>query len=196
MKSLLDGIARYSQDIHGKNQPLFDQLAAGQSPDVLFLTCADSRVDPSLITQTQPGEIFVCRNAGNIVPPAESGLEAEGTIASIEYAVKVLSVSDIVICGHADCGAVKGAMDLGSVESLPLVGAWLQHAETGPSDDVDSAIEANVLAQLEHLRTYEFIRTAIDDGSLELAGCVYDIRSGAVRVFDGNEFVVPQLPES
>lgn len=194
MQSLFDGIARYSQDVHGKNQSLFDELATGQSPEVLFLTCADSRVDPSLITQTQPGDIFVCRNAGNIVPPNDAGLAAEGTVASIEYAVKVLSVSAIVICGHADCGAVKGAMDLDSVESLPLVASWLQYADTAENDDVDAAIEANVLAQLENLRTYPFIRDAVASGALELVGCVYDIRRGMVRVFDGKEFVVPQLP--
>ncbi len=194
MQSLLDGIARYSQDVHAQNQALFDELATGQSPDVLFLTCADSRVDPSLITQTKPGEIFVCRNAGNIVPPSDSSSAAEGTVASIEYAVKVLGVSDIVICGHADCGAVKGAMDPGSVESLPLVGAWLQHADPGASDDIDAAIEANVLTQLDHLRTYPFVRDAIDEGALEVTGWVYDIRSGMVRVFDGTDFVVPELP--
>ncbi|MDB4102784.1 hypothetical protein N9549_01780 [Acidimicrobiales bacterium] len=191
MQRLIDGIARYSEEIHASSQPLFDDLAQGQAPDVLFLTCADSRVDPSLITQTKPGDIFVCRNAGNIVPPSDSGLAADGMAASIEFAVKALHVSDIVICGHADCGAVKGAMAPDSVTALPYVGAWLQYAETGQTHDLDAAIEANVLAQLEHLRTYDFINEAVDVGSLVLSGCVYDIASGLVRVFDGSSFTVP-----
>ncbi len=194
MQRLIDGIARYSEEIHSQSQPLFDDLAQGQSPDVLFLTCADSRVDPSLITQTQPGEIFVCRNAGNIVPPSDSGLAADGMAASIEFAVKALKVSDIVICGHADCGAVKGAMAPDSLDALPLVGEWLRFADHGDSSDLNTAIEANVLAQLDHLRTYDFISEAVAEGSLALAGCVYDIETGQVRVFNGNEFQVPLRP--
>lgn len=191
MHRLIDGIARYSEHIHAAKQPLFDDLAQGQSPDVLFLTCADSRVDPSLITQTEPGDIFVCRNAGNIVPPSGSGLGAEGMMASIEFGVKALRVSDIVICGHADCGAVKGALNPESVASLPHVAAWLQYADHGGHQDLDAAIEANVLAQIEHLRTYDFITDAVDAGELTLSGCVYDIGSGLVRVYNGTEFIVP-----
>ncbi|MCL4159756.1 UNVERIFIED_CONTAM: hypothetical protein GTU68_031958, partial [Idotea baltica] len=194
VQRLIDGIARYSEEIHTESQPLFDDLAEGQSPDVLFLTCADSRVDPSLITQTKPGEIFVCRNAGNIVPPSDAGLAADGMAASIEFAVKALQVADIVVCGHADCGAVKGAMAPESIEPLPYVGAWLQYADHGGKQDLDEAIEANVLAQLDHLRTYEFINEAIANGSLTLSGCVYDIGSGLVRVYDGTDFVVPTRP--
>ncbi|MCL4122432.1 UNVERIFIED_CONTAM: hypothetical protein GTU68_003628, partial [Idotea baltica] len=191
VQRLIDGIARYSAEVHAASQPLFDDLATGQSPDVLFLTCADSRVDPSLITQTKPGDIFVCRNAGNIVPPSDSGLAADGMIASIEFGVKALHVADIVVCGHADCGAVKGALAPESVEPLPHVGAWLQYADHGDHHDLDAAIEANVLAQLDHLRTYDFINEAIDAGTLTLSGCVYDIGSGLVRVYDGTDFVVP-----
>ena len=137
----------------------------------------------------------MCRNAGNIVPPSDSGLAADGMAASIEFAVKALHVSDIVICGHADCGAVKGAMAPDSVTALPYVGAWLQYAETGKTHDLDAAIEANVLAQLEHLRTYDFINEAVNAGSLVLSGCVYDIASGLVRVFDGTSFTVPTRPQ-
>lgn len=191
MQRLIDGIARYSEEIHAKSQSLFDDLARGQSPDVLFLTCADSRVDPSLITQTNPGEIFVCRNAGNIVPPSDSGLDADGMVASIEFAVKVLKVSDIVVCGHADCGAIKGAMAPESVETLPHVAAWIRFADTGNHQSLDEATEANVLAQLAHLRSHDFVSEAIESGSLTLSGCVYDIASGAVRVYNGSEFVAP-----
>lgn len=197
MQRLIDGIARYSEEIHAESQALFDDLATGQSPEVLFLTCADSRVDPSLITQTKPGDIFVCRNAGNIVPPSDAGLAADGMAASIEFAVKALQISDIVVCGHADCGAVKAAMAPESAEALPHVGAWLQYADHGGKQDLDEAIEANVLAQLDHLRTYEFIKDAIAAGSLTLSGCVYDIGSGQVRVYDGTDFVAStELKES
>lgn len=193
MQRLIEGIARYSEEIHAASQPLFDDLARGQSPDVLFLTCADSRVDPSLITQTKPGDIFVCRNAGNIVPPSDSGLAADGMVASIEFAVEVLHVADIVVCGHADCGAIKGALAPESVEPLPHVGAWLRYADHGGHQDLDAAIEANVLAQLDHLRTHDFIADAVGAGALTLSGCVYDIGSGLVRVYNGTEFAVPTL---
>lgn len=190
MQRLLDGIARYSNEVHPTTQALFDELSQGQSPHVLFLTCADSRVDPSLITQTQPGDLFVCRNAGNIVPPSDSGLAAEGAVASIEYAVKALNISSIVICGHADCGAVKGAMAPESLASVPHVAAWLEYIDHGDHAELDRAVEANVLAQLAHLRTYDFVTEAVDAGTLTLSGCVYDIKTGAVRVFDGAAFAV------
>jgi carbonic anhydrase len=189
MQKLLDGVARYTSQIHGERQALFDQLATGQAPEVLFLTCADSRVDPSLITQTDPGELFVCRNAGNIVPPRSSGLAAEGMAASIEYAVKALNIAHIVVCGHAQCGAVKGAMDPESVSALGDVAAWIGHADTGGHDDLDDAIEANVLAQLRNLRSFDFITEAVAAGTLSLWGWVYDIETGAVRVHDGDRFV-------
>jgi len=191
VQRLIDGIARYSNEVHPANQPLFDSLAHGQSPDVLFLSCADSRVDPSLITQSQPGDIFVCRNAGNIVPPSDSGLSDDGVIASIEFGVIALKVSDIVVCGHADCGAIKGLLHPDSLTSLPYVTKWLEWADHGGHQEPERAVEANVLAQLAHLRTYAFINEAVAVGSLTLSGCVYDIASGQVRVFDGTDFTVP-----
>jgi carbonic anhydrase len=126
---------------------------------------------------------------------AASGLDlaANGMAASKECGVKALQVAGIVICGHAYYGAVKGAMSPESVEPLQNVGAWLEHADTGQKHDLDDAIEANVLAQLGHLRTYDFINKAVGPGSLALSGCVYDIASGLVRIFDGTEFVVPTV---
>lgn len=189
MYQLLDGVAHYTTKVHPENQALFDRLAAGQAPEVLFLTCADSRVDPSLITQTEPGELFVCRNAGNIVPPRSASLPADGMAASIEYAVKALEISHIVICGHAQCGAVKAAMDPASASALSDVAAWIEFADTGGSQSLDDAIEANVLAQIENLMTYDFIASEVEQGRLELWGWVYDIESGAVRVHDSERFV-------
>lgn len=189
MEKLISGVARYTADVHPTKQPLFDELATGQSPEVLFLTCADSRIDPSLITQTDPGDIFVCRNAGNIVPPSDSGLAAEGMAASIEFAVKALLVSEIVVCGHADCGAIKGAMDPESVTALPHVAGWLRFASTGGQAQLNDAIEANVVAQIEHLMTYDYVADAVERGTLNLSGWVYDIGSGSVRMYDGTSFV-------
>lgn len=108
MEKILAGVARFRQAAYEQRKGLFAQLATGQSPEVLFITCADSRIDPSLITQTDPGDLFICRNAGNIAPPATS--PAGGETASIEYAVTALRVKDIVVCGHSDCGAMKGAL--------------------------------------------------------------------------------------
>jgi carbonic anhydrase len=189
MHKIIDGVARYTSEIHPNRQPLFDRLATGQSPEVLFLTCADSRIDPSLITQTDPGDIFVCRNAGNIVPRSDAGLAAEGMAASIEFAIKALRVSMIVVCGHADCGAVKGAMYPDSVTELPQVAAWVGHADTGGNSDLNAAIEANVLTQIDNLWTYDFVAEAVAAGTLQLAGWVYDIGSGSVKIHDGDRFV-------
>ncbi len=182
MQELKAGVHRYLTDVHPDKQPLFDSLATGQSPSVMFITCADSRIDPSLITQTEPGDLFVARNAGNIIPASDADLSAEGTVASVEYAVSALQVSHIVVCGHADCGAVKAAMNPVSASEMAQVSAWIDHADTGGHSDLSAAIEANVMAQLRNLMSYDFVSDAVETGTLTLAGWVYDIATGMVRV--------------
>lgn len=126
MKEILEGVARFQSEIFPKQQAFFQQLADGQEPKALFLTCADSRIDPNLITQTEPGELFVCRNAGNIVPP-HSGVTG-GVTASVEYAVAVLNVPHVIVCDHTHCGAMHGVMYPKSTKNLPHVTAWLNHS--------------------------------------------------------------------
>src|ERR1700688_4822761 len=124
VEKLLGGISRFQKHVYPKHQDLFEKLALGQRPEALFITCADSRIDPCLLTQTKPGELFICRVIGNIVPPYPDAIG--GVSATIEYAVGVLGVVDIIVCGHTDCGVMKGVLPL---EPLTSVTAWLNYAQ-------------------------------------------------------------------
>src|SRR5919199_3192505 len=128
MDHLLSSYQRFRSEVYPEHRQLFESLATGQHPSVLFITCSDSRVVPDLIMQSDPGDLFVCRNAGNIVPPY--GEMTGGVSATIEFAVAVLNVSSIVICGHSDCGAMKALLHPEKVQDLPTVRAWLRQAET------------------------------------------------------------------
>ncbi len=161
-------------------EALFQELANGQSPKTLMITCSDSRIDPSLVTQTEPGELFVIRNAGNLVAPYDHGNgETSGEWATIEYAISVLKVKEIVICGHSDCGAVKAARS-GEPTGLKAVDAWLQHAAKPEGDSLESLISRNVSLQLDNLLTHPIVNDAVKAGKLELYGWVYHIGSGQV----------------
>jgi len=170
---------------------LFATLATGQSPHTLFITCADSRVDPSLMVQADPGDLFVVRNAGNIVPALDAdGSSADGTAASIEYAVAVLGVEHIVVCGHSGCGAMAGLIDPDSLSTLPSVARWVAKSGADPTGiEVDALIENNVLVQLDDLAKYPSVHRALDADAVTIHGWVYDIGTGGVRTYDGNEFV-------
>lgn len=194
MRELIEGVAKFSAEIVPAKQDLFNELATGQSPATLFITCADSRIDPSLITQTNPGDIFVVRNAGNIVPRLEAnGSSPDGNAGSIEYAINALNVEHVVVCGHSSCGAMVGLQKLDDIaDALPSVRRWLEHSEslldTPAAADLDSLIEANVLLQLEHLKAYPGVQAKLDAGDINLHGWVYDIGSGDVRAHDGIAF--------
>jgi carbonic anhydrase len=193
MEHVVSGTLRFKRDVFPGHKELFGELANGQSPEVLFVTCADSRIDPNLVTQTKPGELFICRNAGNIVPPHVS--QAGGVTASIEYAVAVLGVQHIVVCGHTDCGAMKGALATEALSDLPHVKEWLEHARSavevvkarhgncGP-EHLDEVTRENVLAQLQHLRTHPVVAARLRRGDLHLHGWVYVIETGEVVCHD------------
>ncbi len=203
MESLLKGLVAFQQEIFSKKKELFASLSKQQKPTVLFVTCSDSRIDPSLLTQTDPGKIFVLRNAGNLIP--SYGAAIGGSTATIEYAVSVLQVKDIIVCGHTDCGAMKGLLQPDNLEELPAVKAWLQHAETTIrivqdhythlQDDAlfAATIRENVLVQLDHLRTHPAVATRLRKGVLRLHGWVYSIGTGEVWVYDDQkkDFVNP-----
>ena len=164
MDKVISGLAKFQDEVYPEHRELFETLASGQSPETLFITCSDSRIDPCMLTQTKPGEIFIIRNAGNIVPAY--GEMIGGVSATIEYAIMALKVKDIIICGHSDCGAMRALLNPQSVSHLPAVSAWLRQAESarfvvqenhshlsGP-ELVTAMIEQNVLAQLDNLRTH------------------------------------------
>lgn len=195
MQKLLDGIHKFQADSFSKDQKLFETLVDGQHPLALFITCSDSRIDPSYLTQTKPGELFIQRTAGNIVPPYGNFLGGEA--ATIEYAVSALKVKDIVICGHSHCGAMSGLLHPESVQSMPAVKAYLQHAEatrriveenyshlTDPVQRLTLTVEENVLVQLESLKTHPSVAAAIGRGELKLHGWVYKFETGEVFDFD------------
>jgi carbonic anhydrase len=127
MREIVNGIKRFQRNVFPKYETTFQELATRQNPETLLITCSDSRVVPELLTQSGPGDLFVYRNAGNIIPPFRAE-DVSGTLATIEYAVSVLKVKSLVVCGHSDCGAMKGVLHPESVRHLPLVGRWLRQA--------------------------------------------------------------------
>lgn len=195
MDHIIDGVLRFQREVHPNREALFHALSLGQQPAAMFIGCADSRIVPEVLTQQGPGSLFVVRNAGNIVPP--SSTEPGGVTASIEYAVAVLGIPDIVICGHSGCGAMtailQGAQQL---EKLPAVARWLHYAdpardavaarcaEASHEEKLNALIHENVIAQLDHLLTHRVVAEGVRNKQLRLHGWVYDIASGSVSTYD------------
>jgi carbonic anhydrase len=186
MQSLIEHARTFRKRSTTQGQDL-QRLAAGQSPQALFITCSDSRVVPSLITAARPGELFELRTAGNIVPPHRPG-RPSGEAATLEYAVEVLGVADVVVCGHSHCGAVGALVRGDDLTAAPAVREWLTHAAPrdlasgGTASEADAeviaeAVRRHVLAQLANLRTYPCVRRRLD-GRLRLHGWFYEIETG------------------
>jgi carbonic anhydrase len=194
MQQLLDGIHRFQRHSFLPLQKLFERLAEGQHPQTLFITCSDSRIDPNLLTNSNPGNLFILRNAGNIIPPHGAGVGGEA--ATIEFAVSVLGVQDIIVCGHSHCGAMQGLLNPDLIQSLPDVSAWLLHAEMTRriiKDNysqlegealLNATIEENVLVQIENLRTLPSVGSRLVRGDLHLHGWVYVIETGEIFAYD------------
>lgn len=196
MQKLLSGVYRFKKEIYPQRKDLFAELSDSQSPRILFITCSDSRIDPNLVTQAPPGDLFICRNAGNIVPPHQRN--AGGTTASIEFAVSALGVAHVVVCGHTDCGAIKGAMNPEKLADLPHVSDWLDHTQAAVAavrarndglrhEHLSELTEENVILQLRHLMTHPAIAAALARGQLQLHGWIYDIGRGDIRIYDQRE---------
>jgi len=191
------GVVRFQNEVYPEKKELFEKLSLGQSPEALFITCSDSRIETAMITQTDPGELFICRNAGNIVPPHTN--HTGGMTASIEFAVAALKVPHIVVCGHTECGAMKGALNPEGLEALPHVKEWLSYSkaavdvvrEVAPDADPDTRmrmlLEQNVILQLQHLKTHPAVAAKLAAGALKLHGWIYDIKTGDVHAYDEGE---------
>ncbi|MBE9032870.1 carbonic anhydrase [filamentous cyanobacterium LEGE 11480] len=205
MRKLITGIREFQSSYYQEKRELFEQLGHGQSPRVLFITCSDSRIDPNLILQAEPGELFVIRNAGNIIPPYGSANGGEG--ASMEYALQALDIDQIIICGHNHCGAMKGLLKLNKLqEDLPLVYDWLKHTEAtrrilkdcyqGYEGDelIEIAVAENILTQIDNLETYPIVRSRMQQGRLHIYGWLYEIESGEVQAYNPatEQFELPQ----
>jgi carbonic anhydrase len=208
MQKLVDGIHRFQKDIFCSQAQFFQRLVDGQQPLALFITCSDSRIDPNMLTQTRPGELFIMRNAGNIVPPYGAATSS-GEAATIEYAVGMLAVEDIVVCGHSHCGAMNALLHPEQTASAPAVQAWLRHADAtsrivrenyGHLQDghalLTATVEENVLVQLENLRTHPAVLAALGRKRMRLHGWVYKFETGQVFAYDGEteQFECMSLP--
>lgn len=202
MQKLVDGIHEFRQSSFSADQKLFQNLVEGQSPLALFITCSDSRIDPNRLTQTKPGELFILRTAGNIVPPY--GAVHGGEAATIEYAVAAPKIQDLIICGHSHCGAMSGLLNPEAVEKMPAVRAYLDHAEatrrivdenydhlTDPTKRLTLTVEENVLVQLENLKTHPSVAAALGRNQLKIHGWVYKFETGEVFAFnpEKNQFL-------
>lgn len=196
MNDLIGRVLDFQRDVFPIRSDLYERLAtAGQSPKALIISCADSRVVPEEILRAQPGDLFVCRNAGNIVPPYS---QANGGVTStVEFAVVALGVRDIIVCGHSDCGAMKALMNPALMANMPNVAAWLRHSaaarqvidrsydELEPAEKCRAAALENVVVQLTHLRTHPAVAASLARGELTLHGWYFDIQAGEVLALDG-----------
>ncbi len=194
-QKLLSGVKSFASHVFPAKREAYERVVReGQTPHTLFITCADSRIEPAAITQSEPGDIFVSRNIGNLVPAY--GEMLGGISAVIEYAVSALQVKQIVVCGHSDCGAMKGLLNPDQVAKMPTVRTWLRNAEAalsvakalhdvkGEPVDLNNLIEQNVLLQLSHLRTHPSVAGRLALGEIGLSGWVYDIARGTVIIFN------------
>jgi len=202
MNELLGRVFHFEKTIFPDNGELFSKLAThGQEPKALMISCADSRIVPEQIMQAQPGDLFVCRNAGNMVPPYAT--MNGGVTSTVEFAVVALGVRDIIVCGHSDCGAMKALSDPTGLESMPNVAAWLRHGaaaehivstchgELSGKERVRAVSLENIISQIAHLRTHPSVAAAIARGEMTLHGWFVDIHAGQVLGLDGDtgEFV-------
>ena len=202
MRKIVQGVRHFQNTVFREQdfrplQGLFEQLAKGQNPETLFITCSDSRIDPNLLTQSKPGDLFILRNAGNIVPP--HGAAAGGESATIEYAVSVLKLRHIILCGHSHCGAMHALLHSDKARDLPAVRAWFAHAEATrrivresyPHLETDGlerlAVAQNVLVQIENLKTHPSVASALARRELNVYGWIYTIETGEVLTYDFNQ---------
>lgn len=199
MQRLIDGVHRFRQEEFGRYRELFQKLSHhGQEPHTLFITCSDSRVLAELITQSQPGDLFVVKNVGNIVPPATATGATNSTAAAIEFAVDVLKVSDIVVCGHSQCGAIAALMGrLPADGPMPHLAEWLNLASSvrevvetrythlaGKEERLRAAEEENVLFALDNLHTYPAVQARLAHGSLRLHAWFFKIATAELFAYD------------
>ncbi len=205
MRKLIRGLREFQSNYFVSNQDLFEQLGEGQTPAVLFITCSDSRIVPSIMVNADPGDLFVIRNAGNIIPPFGAANGGEG--AAIEYAIHALNITQIIICGHNHCGAMKGLLKLNALqEDMPLVYDWLKHTDATRrllkenygdykgEELLDIAIAENVITQMDNIKTHPVVRSRMHQGTLNIYGWIYEIETGEILAYnpETNAFAPPQ----
>ncbi len=206
MEKLVEGFKKFQSEVFRAKRELFTRLSQKQEPRALFIACSDSRIDPTLLTQTEPGELFILRNAGNIVP--SYGGVLGGSTATIEYAVSVLGVKHVIVCGHTDCGVMKALLHPETVENLPAVKNWMVQAEATRrivrenytdlkgEELLVATIQENVRVQLSHLRTHPGVAARLRRGTLTIHGWVYSIPTGDIWAYDDEKGVFESLVDS
>ncbi|MBB64859.1 MAG: carbonate dehydratase [Waddliaceae bacterium] len=193
MEKLVQGVHDFHRNIFSSQKELFTRLSTKQAPQTLFITCSDSRIDPCLFTQTQPGDLFILRNAGNLIPAYTGYVGSEA--ATIEFAVNGLRVIDIIICGHSNCGAMEALVSDDEMNELPCMKNWLTHASSTKQIILDryqhlegenlitAAAEENVLQQIKNLRTHPCVEEALEEDRLNLHAWIFDIGEGQVYAY-------------
>lgn len=206
MQKLIKGIHRFQNEVFKSKVDLFKELEKGQNPQVLFITCSDSRINPNLLTQTDPGDLFIIRNAGNIIPP--HGTEYSSVMAAVEFAIVGLNIKDIVVCGHSHCGAMKALLNPQLMENMPAMKMWLKNAEATKNVVFNyykhlegdarlmAAVEENVLIQLDNLKTHPVVAERIEAKELRLHAWVYKFETGMVFAYDSESGQFIPLAES
>lgn len=211
MQRLIDGVHRFRREEFGGYRELFHRLSTdGQKPHTLFITCSDSRVLAELITHSQPGDLFVVKNVGNIVPPANVAAENHSTAAAIEFAVQGLEVADVVVCGHSQCGAMSALLHPpAQLSEMPHMAGWLRLAApvestlreryahlTTDEARANAAAQENVLFALENLRTYPAVQRRLAEGTLHLHGWFFKIATAELFAYDpdGRQFSALHAP--
>jgi carbonic anhydrase len=204
MKKLIQGIVDFRKSLTEESRALFANLALGQKPDTLFIGCCDSRVVPNLFASTNPGDLFVLRNIGNLIPPSSASDHDNSATAVMEFATFFLNVSDIIVCGHSECGAMQALSRGVETLSCPHLVSWLKYGEDSlkkvrngftinPSlSEPNQISQVNVLQQMEHITSYPFIRERLEKKQLRVHGWWFDIAQASVYCYekDLNQFVL------
>ncbi len=213
MKKLIEGIVEFREKVQKDYREAFGRLATGQSPDTLFIACSDSRVVPNTFASTNPGDLFVIRNVGNLVPPADESGKSSGDVseaAAIEFSILTLNISDIVVCGHSECGAMRTLLSDRNKVSTPNLKSWLRHGDSALTKlksglTLDSSLsehnqlsQLNVLLQIEHIKSYPAVKNRLADGKLAIHGLWFDISHADVYAFESeqNKFVLIDQAEA
>lgn len=207
MQKLIKGALTFRRHVFSAYRDLFERLAGGQTPEAMFITCSDSRIVPNLITSTDPGDLFIVRNIGNVVPAYNPDAPTSAEAGALEYALLALKVSDIIVCGHSACGAMRAALKPPSAE-MPHVGNWLRNVETAkgllppyeplPSDEAraDTLSELNVLTQLKNIKSYPIVQEKLDAGKLFLHAWYFEIDSAQLYTYSPEEEEFVPLTEA
>lgn len=193
----ITGFKRFQENYFGRDQELFGQLKQGQRPSALVIACSDSRVDPAILTDCQPGDLFVVRNVANLVPPYETGGGLHGVSTALEFGVCMLGVEHIIVLGHRQCGGVQALMQgIPDGAKVEFIGNWVNIAmrakervlaelpDASPQEQLCACEEASILVSLENLLTFPWIKERIQQGSLMLHGWYFDIETGELVAYD------------